>query len=213
MILLESFRKNSKKYLYRHPMGEYMKIHLNRVEALPEANAEELSKVILSRLGLIPRKKDGRAQFHTLLLALYEAKKEANRERRPEQAVLPVEVMAMHAGIKRQTMYDYLGRWLSLNILKKTSFVNDGKVVIGYELNGTNLEGAFKKAEQVIAQHAADTTELIRSLQNQVKKEKLSSNLTGKDQIGEISSNDEKNSEKESEDADIKVEELDPSSS
>lgn len=110
-------------------------------------------------------------------------------------AVLPVEVMAMHAGIKRQTMYDYLGRWLGLNILKKTSFVSDGKVVIGYELNGTNLEGAFKKAEQVISSHATETVDLIKELQNQVKKEKLSSNLSLKEQIGSLSEEEEQNND------------------
>ena len=157
-----------------------MKIHLNNVEAVPDANATELAKVILTRFGLIPRKKDGQAQFHKLLLELYEKKKEANRERRPELAVMPVELMGMHAGIKRQTMYDYLGRWLGLNILKKTSFVNDGKVVIGYELNGNNLEAAFKKAEQSINQHAANSLELIKELQNQVKKEKLKDNMEPK---------------------------------
>ena len=179
-----------------------MKIQLNQVEAVPEANAVELAKVILARLGLIPRKKDGQAQFHKLLLELYERKKEANRERRPEMAVLPVEVMAMHAGIKRQTMYDYLGRWLGLQILKKTSFVSDGKVIIGYELNGTNLEGAFKKAEHTIAQHASQTTDLIKDLQNQIKKEKLSSNFT--------KGPDDSNQESESSEPDISVEEINP---
>src|SRR3972149_5845124 len=134
---------------------------------------EELAKVLIARFGLAPRKKDGSAQLHKLLLQLYERKKEANREKRPEAAVMPVEEMALHAGIKRQTMYDYLRRWLDLQILKKTSFVSNGKVVIGYELNGTNLEGAFRKAEATLKAHMDSSFRMIEHLQNEIKKEKL----------------------------------------
>jgi len=91
---------------------------------------------------------------------------------------MPVEEMAIHAGIKRQTMYDHLNRWLQLNILKKTSFVSGGKVIIGYELNGTNLEGAFRKAESTIKSHLDASFRIIEILQNEVKKEKLRKNLT-----------------------------------
>jgi len=134
---------------------------------------EELAKVLTARFGLAPRKKDGNAQLHKLLLQLYEKKKEANREKKPELAVVPVEEMALYAGIKRQTMYDYLRRWLDLQILKKTSFVAGGKVVIGYELNGTNLEGAFRKAEATLKAHVDSSFRLIEQLQNEIKKEKL----------------------------------------
>jgi len=134
---------------------------------------EELSKVLITRFGLSPRKKDGNAQMHKLLLQLYEKKKEANREKKPELAVVPVEEMALYAGIKRQTMYDHLKRWLDLQILKKTSFVAEGKVVIGYELNGNNLEGAFRKAESTLKAHMDASFRLIEQLQNEIKKEKL----------------------------------------
>jgi len=137
---------------------------------------EELAKVLIARFGLAPRKKDGSAELHKLLLQLYERKKEANREKKPEAAVMPVEEMALHAGIKRQTMYDYLRRWLDLQILKKTSFVSSGKVVIGYELNGTNLEGAFRKAESTLKGHMDASFRIIENLQNEIKKEKLRSN-------------------------------------
>mgnify|MGYP001564949834 FL=1 len=100
-----------------------MKIQLEKKEALDQATADELTKVLLARFGLLPRKKDGTAEMHKLLLELYERKKQSNRERRPELAVLPVEEMGVFAGIKRQTMYDYLRRWLDLQLLKKTSFV------------------------------------------------------------------------------------------
>ena len=153
-----------------------MKIELEHIEPLPESTSEELAKCVLNRCGLTPRKKDGQAQFHRLILELGERKKTANRDKKPEAAVMTVEAMGVHAGIKRQTMYDYLGRWLSLQILKKTSFVSDGKVIIGYELNGPNLEAAFKKAQTVLLNHSEQTLDIIRDLQATVKKEKLKAN-------------------------------------
>ena len=154
--------------------GEKMEILLDNAEAINQ-DTQELAKVLLARFGLLPRKKDGSAKLHTLLLQLYERKKEANRDKRPEAAVMPVEEMALHAGIKRQTMYDYLRRWLDLSILKKTSFVSNGKVIIGYELNGTNLEGSFRKAESTIKSHLDASFRVIELLQNEIKKEKLRS--------------------------------------
>lgn len=153
-------------------------IELGHHESLPNSNSEDMAKILLSRFGLVPRKKDGIAKFHNLLLELYERKKTANKEKKPEEAVMTVEEMAVFAGIQRQTMYDYLGRWIGLNILKKTSFVSNGKVVIGYELNGTNMEGAFRKAEQTIKNHLEYSLELVKNIQNEVKKEKLRHGIT-----------------------------------
>ncbi len=153
-------------------MAKNAKIQLDGVEAL-DSKPEEIAKVLLARFGLIPRKRDGNAKMHQLLLELYERKKKSNREKRPEIAVMPVEEMGLHAQIARQTMYEYLHRWLDLNILKKTSFVSDGKVVIGYELNGNNLEGAFRKAEGVIRGHLDHSFRLIETLQTEIKREKL----------------------------------------
>ena len=155
-----------------------MKIQLHSVEPVQDASAEELAKVILARFGLLPKKRDAKAQFSRLLLELSERKKEANRERKPEAAVMTVEEMGAYAGIARQTMYDYLSTWKTLQILKKTSFVTDGKVVIGYELNGTNLEGAFKKADNIIRAHNELSLSMIRQLQSEVKKDKLRSPQT-----------------------------------
>ena len=149
------------------------KIQLETTESLDTNNPEELAKVLLSRFGLLPRKKDGNAAIHKIVLELYERKKTANRDRKPEAAVVTVEEMGTLAGIKRQTMYEYLHRWLDLQLLRKTSFVANGKVVIGYELNGTNLEGAFRKAELVIKNHLDHSFRLIDNLQNEIKKEKL----------------------------------------
>ncbi len=167
------FGKNPKDLNKKKRNKKQMKIQLEHIEILPNSSVEEISKAILTRFGLIPRKKDGQAQFHKLLLELYERKKRANREKRPEKGVMTVEEMGFFAGIKRQTMYDYLGRWTKLSILKKTSFVLDGKVIIGYELNGLTLEMAFKKAEYTIKNHLDESFNLIRELQNEIKKEKL----------------------------------------
>lgn len=155
-----------------------MKVMLEHSEALPDASTEEIARTLLARFGLLPRKKDGSAQMHKLLLELYERKKQANREKKPELAVMPVEHMGVFAGIKRQTMYEYLHRWLDLDILKKTSFVANGKVVIGYELNGANLEGAFRKAETRIKNHLEESFKLIEKLQNEIKKEKISASIS-----------------------------------
>jgi hypothetical protein len=150
-----------------------MKIELDLVEPVEQASSDELAKIILARIGLLPRKKDALANFHKLLIELYERKKIANRDRKPELAIMTVEEMGLQAGIKRQTMYDYLNRWLLLNVLKKTSFVSDGKIITGYELNGSNPEAAFKKAEYVIQNHLSTTFDIIRDFQNELKKEKL----------------------------------------
>src|SRR3989338_1365981 len=156
-----------------------MKIQLEHKETTENPSTEELSKVLLTRFGLIPRKKkDENAKMHSIMMELYERKKIANRDKKPESAVMPVEEMGKFAGIKRQTMYEYLHRWLDLNILKKTTFVSDGKVVIGYELNGTNLEGAFRKAESTIKTHLEDSFKIIEQLQNEIKKEKISNTIT-----------------------------------
>ena len=165
------------KFLNSEKKIQNMKFELDVAEPLPDAETEEIARVLLARFGLLPRKKDGQAKMHTLLLELYERKKTSNREKKPEAAVMTVEDMGVFAGIKRQTMYDYLGRWLSLNLLKKTSFVANSKVVIGYELNGTNLESAFKKAEMTIKNHMDLSLDIVRGLQNEVKKEKIRQNM------------------------------------
>lgn len=154
-----------------------MEIRIEDVDALPDVPPEELARVIVARFGLLPRKKDGTAQMHLLLIELYERKKSANREKKPELAVVPVEEMAVFAGIKRQTMYDYLRRWLQLNILKKTSFVSEGKVVIGYELNGATMKDAFEKASTRVKNTLDHSIVLVEKLQNEIKKEKIKSAL------------------------------------
>ncbi|MBD3318779.1 hypothetical protein GF342_02630 [Candidatus Woesearchaeota archaeon] len=134
---------------------------------------DELATTLLARFGLLPRKRDSAATMHQLLLELTEKKKEAIKHKQPELGILTVEEMGKHAGIARQTMYDYLSRWLSLHILKKSSFVQGGKVIIGYELNGTSLESAFRKAETVIKNHVEQSFKILDTMQKEIKREKL----------------------------------------
>ena len=164
-----------------------MEFLLANAEALPDSQPEELARILLSRFGLLPRKRDGQAKMHSLVLELYERKKSANKEKKPELAVCPVETMAMFAGIKRQTMYEYLHRFLDLQILKKTTFVSNGKVVIGYELNGPTMEGAFRKAETVIRNHLDDSFKIIDRLQNEIRKEKISAAVAEKNPSSRLS--------------------------
>ena len=73
-----------------------MNIQLGNAEILPDAETEEMARVLLARFGLLPRKKDGAAKMHALLLELYERKKQANKEKKPESAVMPGECLRCH---------------------------------------------------------------------------------------------------------------------
>ena len=152
-----------------------MNIELWHMNPGPGATKDELSKVVLARFGLMPRKKDAKANFHRLLLELYERKKEAIKNKKPEQAVMNVDAMALFADIKRQTMYDYLNRWVSLQIIKKTTFSSNAETTQGYELNGNNLEAAFTRATAIINNHMETSMEYIEELQKEIKNEKLRS--------------------------------------
>ena len=99
--------------------------------------------------------------------------KTAQREKRPESSVMTVEEMGLHAGITRQTMYDYLKRWVELDLINKTSYIIDGKVIIGYKLNGSTLESAFEKAVQRIGNHLETSMKYVRELQKLIKNEKI----------------------------------------
>ena len=150
-----------------------MKIELWHMNPGPGANSEELAKVLLARFGLLPRKVDAKAQFHRLLLELYERKKHSLKERKPELAVMSVDQMAAYAGIARQTFYEYMARWLTLQVIKKTSFVADKRLTTGYELNGNNLEAAFARSKNIVEDHTQTSIEIAKGLQTEIKKEKL----------------------------------------
>ncbi|MBW2972111.1 hypothetical protein KY359_03670 [Candidatus Woesearchaeota archaeon] len=150
------------------------KIVLQNHEPSMNPTSEELAKIVMVRIGLDPRKSGATDKMYRTLTELYERSKEAHREKRPERAVMTVEEMGAFAGITRQTMYDYLRRWLDLNMIVKTSYIVENKVVIGYKLNGATLEASFEKAQQQISNNMELTMKYIRELQKRIKNEKIS---------------------------------------
>lgn len=137
-------------------------------------DSKELANVIISRIGLIPRKKGSTEDMYKILLDLYERTKRASQEKKLELAVMTVEDMGNLAGITRQTMYEYLDRWTTLDLIVKTSYIWEGKVVIGYKLNGNTLEAAFERVLLKIKNHTEITQKYIKELQKTIKNEKLS---------------------------------------
>ena len=139
------------------------------------ANSEELAKVIVKRLGLEPRKKGSTEHMHEVLLELYERSKESAQKKNPTIAIMTVEEMAIKARISRQTMYEYLGRWTSIDLIIKATYIDkDNKVVIGYKLNGNTLESAFTKIKAKINTNLMMTEKYITELQKTIKNEKIS---------------------------------------
>ena len=150
------------------------KIILTNAEPGLNAGSDDLANIIMARIGLLPRKKGSTDKMHQVLLELYERAKQSYRKKRPEMAIMTVEDMGSFAGISRQTMYDYLSRWTELGLIAKTSFINEGKVIIGYKLNGNTLEQAFDRSISTIQENLSQTQNLIRELQRTVKNEKIS---------------------------------------
>jgi len=151
------------------------KIILTNIEPDINANSEQQAQVLIHRLGLMPRKKGSTERMNRVLIELYERAKDANRHKNPTKSIMTVEDMAYHAGITRQTMYDYLKRWLALDLINKTSFIDENhKVVIGYKLNGNTLEQAYEKARARINNNLDFTAKYIRELQKTLKNEKIS---------------------------------------
>jgi len=157
------------------------KIVLNSTEpSSMNPRAEELANVVIDRMGLNPRKKGSTDKMFRTLIELYERMKKATQSKKPEEAVMTVEEMGAFAGITRQTMYDYLKRWTELDLIVKTSYIYEGKVIIGYKLNGINLENAFEKALVKIKNNLEATQKYVKELQKAIKNEKLSQKMKQK---------------------------------
>ena len=151
------------------------KIILTETEPNINADSTELSKVIIHRVGLTPRKIGSTEDMHQVLIQMYENAKRAYKEKKPSEAVMTVEEMAAFANITRQTMYDYLKRWLLLNLIIKTSYIDqNNKVVIGYKLNGNTLESSFEKVRVKINNNLEFTMKYVKELQKILKNEKIS---------------------------------------
>ena len=143
--------------------------------------SKELANIIISRMGLTPRKLGSTDQMYKVLVELYERTKLSAKEKKPELSVLTVEEMGNHAGISRQTMYEYIKRWLDYELIAKTTYIYENKVIVGYKLNGVTLENAFDKAAVRIKNHVEQTMKYVRELQNTIKKEKISETMKQKD--------------------------------
>lgn len=155
------------------------KIILTNSEPGLNADSIELAQIIIERLGLMPRKKGSTEKMNMVLIELYERAKEAARVHQPAKAIITVEEMGLYAGITRQTMYDYLRRWLELDFIIKTSYIDIyNKVVIGYKLNGNTIEQAFEKAKTKINNHLDLTAKYIREMQRTLKNEKIRSSAS-----------------------------------
>ena len=148
------------------------KIILNDTEPEFNADSDALAKVVVSRLGLLPRKRGSNDNMHRIMLELYERCKTATKEKNPKHAVMTVEDMASFAAITKQTMYDYIGRWVDIDFIYRVSFLDDfGKKIVG--LNGSNLEEAFSKVEKVISKNLSITSKYLSELQKLIKNEKI----------------------------------------
>jgi hypothetical protein len=151
------------------------KIQLTNAEAEMNPSSLDLAGVLIERLGLMPRKKGSTEKMNNVLVEFYERAKNASRIKDPTKSIMTVEEMGYHAGITRQTMYDYLKRWLELDLIVKTSFIDQqNNVVIGYRLNGNTLEQAFEKARMRINNNLDTTMKYMRELQKVIKNEKIS---------------------------------------
>lgn len=150
------------------------KIILRNEEPSIDASSDEMATVVINRLGLMPRKKGSTEHMNKVLVELYERAKRAAREKKPTLALMTVGEMGHFAGITRQTMYDYLRRWIELDLIVKTSYIaQNEKVIIGYKLNGNTLENAFEKARTRINNNLDLTLKIIRELQKTIKNEKI----------------------------------------
>ncbi len=162
------------------------KIILTNIEPNINATGEELADVIIQRLGLMPRKKGSTEKMYCILIELYERSKQASQKKQGTLAMMSVEEMAMHAGITRQTMYDYLKRWVDLEIIQKTSYIDVyNKVNIGYKLNGNTIESAFEKSRMRIMNNLEFTKKYILELQRTLKNEKISKSAKSESSIRE----------------------------
>ena len=150
-------------------------------------DSKELAEIIITRMGLSPRKTGSTDQMYKVLIELYERMKLASKEKKPELSVLTVEEMGNHAGITRQTMYDYIKRWLDLELISKTTYIYENKVIVGYKLNGITLENAFEKSVVKIKNNLEQTLKHVRDLQNTIKKEKISETMKQKESMDIIS--------------------------
>jgi len=154
------------------------KIILQDKEPEIGANAEQIAECIIARIGLLPRKRGSTTSMHRTFIEFYERSKKATATKDPKEAVMTVEEMAIYARISRQTMYEYLQRWLELGMIQKVTYLDSAnKAIIGYKLTGNSLEDSFLKARAQITKNLDKTQKYIQDLQKALKNEKISAKM------------------------------------
>lgn len=142
------------------------------------ANSDQLAETIIARIGLLPRKRGATTSMHRTFVEFYERSKKATATKDPKEAVMTVEEMAIYARISRQTMYEYLQRWIELGIIQKVTYLDSAnKAIIGYKLSGSSLEDSFLKTRSVITKQLDKTQKYIQDLQKMLKNEKISAKM------------------------------------
>ncbi|HLP79179.1 MAG TPA: hypothetical protein VK158_00950 [Acidobacteriota bacterium] len=162
------------------------KIILTNIQPPVGANSDAVANTIIARIGLMPRKQGSTPHMFRTLIEFYERAKKATAQKDPKLAVMTVEEMAIFAKITRQTMYEYLQRWLELTLIQKVSYIDsNNKVIIGYKLNGSSIEEAFEKAKKKIVDNLDETQKLIGDLQKMLKNEKISASMKKQEEPSE----------------------------
>lgn len=144
-------------------------------------DSEELSQILLSRLGLQPRKTKSFEGLHRLLLVLYQkAKDDPNNFGLMDVAQMLSYINIGESKIDRSTLYDYINRWLEVGIIKKDRIVETdsltGKRVSrsGYRLNGKSLVEAVSRVNEEILKISRQSYELAELITRQIKNRKIS---------------------------------------
>lgn len=158
------------------------KIILSQIEP-KSSDSTALAQCIIQRIGLMPRKKGSTENMHRTFIEFYERTKKATAQKDPKLAVLTVDEMAIFAKISRQTMYEYLQRWLATGLIQKVSYIgSENKVTIGYKLAGNSLEESFSKMKTIVQKNLNRSEELISQLQKTLKNEKISASRKKNDE-------------------------------
>ncbi len=154
------------------------KITLTDQEPPISSTSDMLANTLVSRIGLMPRKSGATDAMHRVLLEFFERAKKANAQKDPKLAVMTVEEMAVYARITRQTMYEYLERWLMTDLIVKVSYIDAmHKVFVGYKLNGVTLDDAFDAFEKKVHRNVSQTRKLAVQLAKMLKNEKIAQTL------------------------------------
>lgn len=171
--------------LTRFYEGDFMQAYAQIIlrNAKPTGNdSEKLAQCIVERIGLMPRKRGSNPLLHKTLVEFYERMKRASAQKDPKISVMTVDEMAIFAKISRQTMYEYLERWVQLELIQKVTYLeSNGKVIIGYKLTASSLEDAFIKVKNNILANLEQTGKYIVELQKTLKNEKISSTMKQKE--------------------------------